>query len=82
MANIGYAYAESTEEDTDEMIYLSLEENPEIVKQRVSDAFWNNPINTPPMLVLIAVAGVGIIIAWRKKWYVHEKTSLNGNNHD
>lgn len=70
---ISFVFAESIEEDNEEMIYLSLEENPEIVKQRVSDAFWENPLNTPPMLLLVAIAGVGAIVAWKRKWYVHER---------
>ena len=71
---VNYSYAE-LEETKEDLVYLSLEENPELVKERVSDAFWENPLNTPPMLILIAGAGVGAIIAWRRKWHVHESTS-------
>ena len=65
----------SGEEEKEEIVYFSLDENPEVVKERVSDAFWENPMNTPPILVLIALAGVGIIVAWRRKWHIHEPTS-------
>ena len=34
--NYSYAKVEETKED---LVYLSLEENPELVKERVSDAF-------------------------------------------
>ena len=60
---------------TDELVYFDLEENPEIVKEKVSKAFWENPLNTPPMLALLGIAAVSIFIAWRKKWHIHEKTS-------
>ena len=71
---VNYSYAE-LEETKEDLVYLSLEENPELIKERVSDAFWENPLNTPPMLVLIVGAGVGAIIAWRRKWHVHESAS-------
>ncbi len=61
--------------EEEEMVYISLEENPEVVKERVSDAFWDNPLNTPPLLVLIAIAGLGAFVAWKRKWHIHEKTS-------
>ena len=61
--------------EKEEIVYFSLEENPEVVKERVSDAFWENPMSTPPMLVLIALAGAGIFVAWRRKWHIHEPTS-------
>ena len=59
--------------ETDELVYFDLEENPEIIKEKVSKAFWENPLNTPPMLALMGVAAVSIFIAWRKKWHIHEK---------
>ena len=45
-------------EEKEELVYFSLDENPEVVKETCSDAFWENPTNTPPMLFLIAIAGV------------------------
>ncbi len=71
---VNYSYAE-LEETKEDLVYLSLDENPELVKERISNAFWENPLNTPPMLILIAGAGVGVIIAWRRKWHVHESPS-------
>ena len=73
--SVGLQSETGEEKEEEEIVYFSLDENPEIVKERVSDAFWENPMNTPPMLVLIALAGVGIIVAWKRKWHIHEPTS-------
>ena len=67
--------ANTHKEEKGEIVYFSLEENLEVVKERVSDAFWENPMNTPPMLVLIALGGVGIFVAWKRKWHIHEPTT-------
>ena len=32
-------------------------------------------MNTPPMLILIAITGLGIFVAWKRKWHIHENTS-------
>ena len=60
--------------ETDELVYFDLDENPEIVRENISKAFWENPLNTPPILALIGIVGVSVFIAWKKKWHVHEKT--------
>ena len=60
--------------ETDELVYFDVEENPEIARENVSKDFWENPLNTPPMLALMGIACVSIFIAWKKKWHVHEKS--------
>ncbi|QMU54880.1 MAG: hypothetical protein GKS07_08325 [Nitrosopumilus sp.] len=71
---VGSAGSVNAETD-EEIVYFDMNENPEAVKQKVSDAFWENPINTPPMLVLLAIIPVLIFIAWKRKWHVHQKAS-------
>ncbi len=60
----------------EEMVYFDINENPEVTKQKISDAFWENPANTPPMLILIAAIPVIVFIAWKRKWHVHQKESF------
>ncbi len=65
---MGSAYAE-------EVVYFDMNKNPEVVKKRVSDSFWENPMNTPPLLALFAIIPTIVLIAWKRKWHVHEKKS-------
>ena len=74
VVTVGISQAE-VEEEEEELVYFDLNENPEVIKQKVSDAFWENPVNTPPMLVLITIVPVIVFIAWKRKWHVHQKTS-------
>ena len=71
--NMSQSYGTLTEDKKEDVVYFSLEENSEVIKERVSDAFWDNPLNTPPLLILIGIAGMGIIVAWKRKWHIHEK---------
>ena len=59
--------------ETEELTYFDIERNNELTKQEISDVFWKNPFDTPPMIFLIALMPVIIIIAWKRKWYKHEK---------
>lgn len=67
--NFEYVYGE----DKEEIMYFSLEENPEITKQKASDAFWENPLDTPPFLILLGLIAIPIFVAWKRKWHIHEK---------
>ena len=67
--NFGHVYGE----DKEEIVYFSLEETPEITKQKASDAFWKNPLDTPPFLILLGLIAIPIFVAWKRKWHIHEK---------
>ena len=60
-------------EDKEEIVYFSLEETTEITKQKASDAFWKNPLDTPPFLILLGLIAIPIFVAWKRKWHIHEK---------
>ena len=59
-------------EKTNELVYFDIEKNNELVKEEISTAFWENPLNTPPFLVIMGIGAVMIIIAWKRKWHKHE----------
>ena len=59
-------------EETKGLVYFDIEKNNELVKEEISNAFWENPLNTPPFLIIIGI-GIGmIVVVWKRKWYNHE----------
>ena len=53
-------------EEAKELVYFDIEKNNELIKEEISNAFWENPLNTPPFLIII---GISILLMFGKAFY-------------